>query len=1424
MSGGEQAFDPLVAEWFAERFGAPTPPQAQGWSAIAAGHDTLVSAPTGSGKTLAAFLWAIDRLVRRARTGILEDRTSVVYVSPLKALANDIQRNLEEPLAAIRARAETAGITLPSITVAVRSGDTPAYQRQAMTRRPPHILITTPESFYILLTAEKSRRMLATAETVIVDEIHAVAGDKRGAHLALSLERLDALTQRPVQRIGLSATQKPIQEVARLLVGGGRVDAAGNPNCTIVDTGHRRAMDLGIETTDFELGPIASHELWADIYDRITRHVAAHRTTIVFVNTRRLVERVAHQLSERLGDDRVVAHHGSLARRIRLTAERKLKSGEVPVVVATASLELGIDVGHVDLVCHVGAPRALATLLQRVGRSGHWLGSVPKGIFFPLTRDDLVQTAAAVRAISQGNLDRLTVAPKPLDILAQQLVALAASEEDIAETDAWALVRRAYPYHDLRPEEFEDVVTMLSEGVSTRRGRRSAHLHRDRVHGRLRGRRGARLAAMTSGGAIPDTADYDVVEEPTGARVGKVNEDFAIESMGGDIFLLGNHSWRIRRVESGTVRVEDAGQTPPTIPFWLGEAPARTAELSAAVSDLREEVATRLPDRAAAMTWLISECRVDEGGAEQITDYLRSTIAALGAVPTCHTIVAERFFDESGGMQLVLHSPFGGRVNRAWGLALRKRFCVTFDFELQAAATDDGVVISLGEQHSFPLESVFSMVRATSLTHDVIQAVLPSPMFTNRWRWNATRALTLLRHMGGKRVPMAIQRMRSEDLLAAVFPAQLACADNRSGPIEPPAHPLVDETIRNCLHEAMDVEGLRTLIEAIEQGRLRTVAVETPTPSPIAHEILNANPYAFLDDAPLEERRARAVSLRRTDPDLADGMGALDPEAIAEVRAQAWPDVRDADELHDTLLDLIVLPDPEGGAWTTLADDLCAVGRAARIRWTVGNETRRGLVAAERTQIARSALGDARLETPLPLPPGSPQCDEPDDAVVAMVRGWLEAIGPTTRDALAQRLGSTPAAVGSALARLEAEGIVLRGRFATEADEWCERRLLARIHRLTLGRLRREIEPVSAADFMRHLLRWQHLFPGTQLHGRDGVHAVITQLHGLELPAPAWEASVLPARVQGYDPSWLDELCLAGVLAWGRFSAPAEQPEPSGKERRRPAPTRVAPLSLALRDEVAMLWAATPRADGRRLSGGAESVVRLLEREGASFLGDVARATGLLPTEAEDALWELVARGLVTGDGFAGLRALLAPADRPRPERRLRALRGGRTRRRALPIGRWSLLRPPAGEDDVDHRAEAITRQLLRRYGVLFRELLARESLALPWRTLLATLRRLEARGEVRGGRFVAGLVGEQYALPEAVDALRATRRADDRGQIAVVSATDPLNLAGILMPGPRVSPLSGHVLAFEEGILIESGELGTVRSRLRGRATAPGA
>ncbi len=1457
---GADLFHPLVIRWFKTAFSSPTPPQDAGWRRIAAGEDTLIAAATGSGKTLAAFLWAIDGLVRAAASGALENRTHVVYVSPLKALGNDIQKNLQVPLREIRELAEREGLMLPEIRVLVRTGDTPASERAKMIRTPPHILITTPESLFILLTAESSRRYLASAGSVIVDEIHAVAADKRGAHLALSLERLDALAGQRLQRIGLSATQRPIEEIGRLLTGAGRERPDGSPDCAIVDMGWRRAIELRIEVPPGQpLSHMASHELRQEVYERIAALAGRHRTTIVFVNTRRLVERVAHQLTKLLGEGKVEAHHGSLSRRTRLAAETRLKAGEVPVVVATASLELGIDIGHVDLICHLGAPRAIATLLQRVGRSGHWLGATPKGILFPLTRDELVQCAAAIRAVQQGLLDQISIPEAPLDILAQHIVAIAGTV-GIEEAALWELIRRAYPYRHLSRRDFDAVIEMLSDGVASRRGRAGAHLHRDRVHGRLKGRRGARLAAITSGGAIPDVADYDVIEEPPALLVGKVNEDFAVESLAGDIFLLGNRSWRIRRVEAGRVRVEDAQGAPPTIPFWLGESPGRTAELSAAVAELRQAVARRLPDVEAAVAWLESEAGLDRVGAEQIVAYVAETVAVLGTVPTQGQIVAERFFDEAGGMQLVLHAPFGSRINRAWGLLLRKRFCRSFDFELQAAATDDGIVLSLGEQHSFPLEAIFSFLSTDQLREDLIQALLVSPMFTNRWRWNATRSLVLLRHTGGRRVPMPIQRMRAEDLLAAVFPAQVACQDNASGPIEPPDHPLVNETIANCLHEAVDLDGLLAVVRSIEEGTIKTVVVETPVPSPMSHEVLNANPYAFLDDAPLEERRARAVSLRRIDPDLARGVGALDAIAIEEVRAQAWPDVRDADDLHDALLSLGILPVDTAPEWKAWVADLVRDGRATLASWTpqldrsasseemgsphpprtTHHDPVGAFVATERVRLVRAAMPGVRFEPHLPaLPLDRGEVEHPDqgEAIRTIVNGWLEVLGPTTAPELARRLGLDVRDVQIALAALEVDGIVLRGRFTPGASdepiEWCERRLLSRIHRLTIGRLRREIEAVSAADFVRFLLRWQHVPAGAQLHGREGIAQVIGQLQGLELPAPAWERDILPARIALYNPDDLEALCLSGEVAWGRLRLlrePADSDVEEGEEdhgsrvaghaKRRRAPSRSAPLAFVLRADLPMLL--EPGVEGldgiRDLSAVARDVIGHLERRGASFLPDIARATGWLGAQVEEALWELVSRGLVTGDGIAGLRLLLKPQEERRlPHRRLRAVRGALLRDRVVPVGRWSLLRgDEAARISKDQAIEAFARQLLRRYGVIVRELLARENRAPSWRELTSIYRRLEARGEIRGGRFVAGLVGEQFALPEAVDALRAVRRKQDEAETIVVNAADPLNLVGILLPGSRLSPFSGKVVAYRAGIPVATGDLGSVLSNLQ--------
>src|SRR3984885_14079762 len=1006
---------PIVQEWFVGRFGTPTEPQIAGWPSIVERKATLIAAPTGSGKTLAAFLVCIDALVRKALRAELLDQVEVVYVSPLKALGNDIQKNLEAPLGEILQLAGRRGLLMPTIRTAVRTGDTLARDRRAMLVRPPQILVTTPESLYILLTAAKSREVLRTVETVIVDEIHAMADDKRGSHLAVSLERLEQLAGRPLARIGLSATQKPIELVAEFLTGSGRARPV------IVDVGHRREMDIAIEVPRSEIGAVATNEMWGEVYDRIASLARSHKSTLIFVNTRKLAERVAHNLGERLGQDNVAAHHGSLSRKLRLAAEKKLKEGQIRALVATASLELGIDVGSVDLVCQISSPRAIAIGLQRIGRAGHWRGAIPKGRIFATTRDELLECAALVRAIRKGELDRLEIPDSPMDILAQQIVAMC-SAEDWSEQELFERFRQSYPYRDLERADFDKIVEMLSDGITARRGRYGAYLHRDRVNGMLRARRGARLAAITSGGAIPENALYTVVAEPEGIVVGTLHEDFAVESMAGDIFLLGNTSWRVRRVSSaGRVEVEDAHGAPPSVPFWLGEAPARTAELSAAVAELREAISSLVEGVevganrdtsekvAAAVDWLKAQCCVDDAAAEQLVQYIVAGRAVLRAVPTQTTIVAERFFDEGGGMQLVIHAPFGGRINKAWGLALRKRFCRSFNFELQAAATDNGLNISLADQHSFPLADVFHFLHAASVEPLLEQAVLTSPIFATRWRWVAGRSLALLRFVGGKKVPPPIQRMRADDLLAAVFPQALACQENISGDIEIPNHPLARETMKDALTEAMDVAGLKVVLEDIAAGRIRCVAVETPVPSQFSHEILNANPYAYLDDAPLEERRARAVEMRRMLPEaVLSEIGRLDPAAIAEVRAQAWPDVRDADEVHDVLLELVALPDDSDAtsiatkpvsAWSDHFSTLAAAGRAIRAR----SGPRNYWLAAEKTKMFSAIFPEASFDSqPLEIETQQPSRD---DALFTSITGWLAHLGPVTIPSLAEFLG-----------------------------------------------------------------------------------------------------------------------------------------------------------------------------------------------------------------------------------------------------------------------------------------------------------------------------------------------------------------------------------------------------------------------------------
>jgi ATP-dependent Lhr-like helicase len=1414
QASGLEWAHPLVREWFVNKFGTLTEPQVLGWPHILAKKNTLICAPTGSGKTLAAFLACIDVLVRKALAGELCDQTEVLYVSPLKALGNDIQKNLDIPLGEILQLARERGLLMPEIRTAVRTGDTLMRDRRVMLKRPPHILVTTPESLYILLTAGKSREILRTVRTVIVDEIHAVADDKRGTHLALSLERLEALTGEPLTRIGLSATQKPIELVGQFLTGSAR------PAPVIVEVLQRRHLDLAIEVPSSEIGPVASNEMWEEIYKRIAELVLQHRSTLIFVNTRRLAERLAHNLIAILGEDAVASHHGSLSRVRRLAVESKLKAGEIRALVATASLELGIDIGTVDLVCQIGSPRSIAVALQRAGRAGHWRGAIPKSRFFATTRDELLECGALVRAIRHGELDRIEMPEAPLDILAQQIVAACAAE-DWEEDDLFALVRRAYPYRNLDRKDFDEIIAMLSDGIAARRGRYGSYLHRDQVNHRLRGRRGSRLAAITSGGAIPDNALYTVIAEPEGIVVGTVDEDFAVESLRGDIFLLGNTSWRIRRVQSSSVSVEDAGGASPNVPFWRGEAPSRTMELSQQVARVREEINVRTegvapaiglrssPETAAAIEWLHAECGMDRAGAEQAVEYIVAGRAVLRAVPTQKTIVAERFFDESGGMQLVIHAPFGGRINKAWGLALRKRFCRSFDFELQAAATDNGLNISLSDQNSFPLADVFHFLYSASVEPLLEQAVLTSPIFTTRWRWVAGRSLALLRFMGGKKVPPPIQRMRSDDLLAAVFPQALACQENISGDIEIPDHPLARETMKDSLTEAMDIEGLKIVLEDIAAGRIRCVAVETPVPSQFSHEILNANPYAYLDDAPLEERRARAVEMRRMLPEaVLSEIGRLDPAAIAEVREEAWPDVRDADELHDVLQELVAVAEESGAGsvairpvsvWSDYFDQLNASGRATRAR--LSGKTY--WLAAEKAKTFAAIFPGATFDSQF----GDIEKQQPshDDALFACITGWLAHLGPVTAAGLGDFLGIAVADVDKTFLRLEASGSVLRGQFTDLSSgelEWCDRRLLARIHRLTLGSLRKQIQPVNAAQFVRWLLRWQHLTPETRLLGERGTLEALQQLQGFEAPANAWEQQILARRIANYDPKVLDHLCLTGAVGWGRVSPHPATLSEEGGAIRRVIPTSIAPLTFFIREDAD--WMISQHfADGQQESAGlspaARDVLGHLRQRGASFFADIVRGTGKIKAEVETALWELVTAGMITADGFDNIRALIDP------KRRAGHGRGQHARPRDS-AGRWSLLyaAEPAERARV---VESTCWMLLKRYGVVFREMIERESIVPRWREILIALRRLEDQGQIRGGRFVSGFLGEQFALPAAVESLRASSRLQGSGEVVTISASDPLNLAGILLPGERVASSSGKTVTFVDGVPAETGE-----------------
>jgi ATP-dependent Lhr-like helicase len=1390
-------FHPAVASWFSRVFPAPTAAQTAAWPSIRSGSDTLVAAPTGSGKTLTAFLAAIDGLVREgvANGGTLADATTVVYVSPLKALSNDIRINLEAPLEGIRAELEKLGLPDVVIRTAVRTGDTPQAERTLMRKQSPHILVTTPESLYILLGSESGRSMLSDTRTVIVDEIHALAGSKRGSHLALSLERLESLCQRPLLRIGLSATQKPIEEVARFLTG------ASHDNCHIVDVGHTRERDLAIAVPPVPLEAVMSNDAWELIYNQVANLVEEHRTTLVFVNTRRMAERVARHLSERLGKEFVAAHHGSLAKEQRLDAEQRLKRGDLKVLVATASLELGIDIGDVDLVCQLQSPRSIAAFLQRAGRSGHAVNGTPKARLFPTSRDDLIECTALLDCVRRGELDALFVPPAPLDVLAQQIVAEVAAQE-WNEDALFDLVRRAHPYRELTRAQFDETIRMLADGFTTRRGARAAYIHRDAVHRQLRARRGARLTAITSGGAIPDTADYLVVLEPQATVIGSVHEDFAVESLAGDIFQLGNTSYRILRVERDRLRVEDAHGVPPSIPFWLGEAPGRSDELSLGVSRLREEIGTQLDEGGVpqALKWLTETLGMNAAAAQQLADYLAKAQLALGVLPTQHTLVFERFFDESGGTQLVIHTPYGSRINRAWGLALRKRFCRQFNFELQAAATEDAIVLSLSTSHSFPLEEVARYLHSNTAEHVLVQALLDAPLFPVRWRWNATTSLALPRFQGGRKVPPQLQRMKSEDLLATVFPDQVACLENIVGERQIPDHPLVNQTMYDCLREAMDVDGLLHILRGLEGGSIRVVARDLTAPSPLASEVLTAAPYAYLDDAPLEERRTLAVQSRRGgEVEDAGYLAKLDPEAIAAVRGEAWPQVRNADEMHEALSVLGFVSDAEAQENQGWDNYLQALAKHHRATALIPKQARESLwIAAEKLPMWQAVHGDASIDPPIEAPAEyTTQAWTREDALLELVRGRLVGLGPVDAASLAESLQVERNDIEHALIRLQSEGYVIQGHFSPGVQDvqWCERHLLARIHRYTIGRLRREIEPVSRRQLMRFLFQWQHVAPDARLNGPDALPAVINQLEGFEAAAGAWETELLPTRIDDYAIQWLDEQCRAGRVVWNRLRT-------GGGSN---GPVRATPIVLLPRRSL-VTWstiAANTQSQETLLSSRAQAVADALAAQGALFFDELMDSTHLLRTELEDVLGELVSAGRVSADSFAGLRALLLPAakrEAPRHRRVRRHMLSG-----IEDAGRWSLVRQPAatGKHDPD-TIEHIARSLLRRYGVVFWKLLEREASWLPtWRELLRVYHRLEARGEIRGGRFVEGLVGEQFALPEAIPQLRAASKRENDGELVVLSGCDPLNLVGTVLSGDKLPAVIGTRVLYEDGVAV---------------------
>jgi ATP-dependent Lhr-like helicase len=1402
-------FHPIVREWFTRRFGAPSPAQLLGWPAIANGNDVLLCAPTGSGKTLAAFMWAIDRLIVRAEAGGLSDGVSILYVSPLKALANDIRINLDEPLEGVRAVASERKIVIAPVRAGLRTGDTPVRERGAMLRRPPHILVTTPESLFILLTSAKFREKLRTVQYVIVDELHALAGNKRGVHLMLTLERLEHLivqtgAPRPA-RIGLSATLHPIERLAEVLFGG-QIDAAGirrqRPFKIVRADERPRLLDLRVIAPGPQLGPIATHEHWEAMYDKLADLIREHRTTLVFTLSRRWAERIALNLQKKLGADAVAAHHGSLARKERLDAEQRLKRGELKAIVATASLELGIDVGVVDLVCQIDSPKSISAAVQRVGRSGHSLGATPKGFFFVLTLDDLLECAAAVRAIRSGQLDEVEPPSGCLDVAAQQIIAVAAEEAEISERELLDLLRRTWSFASFTLADLRKLLAQLATELPDRIQGATPKIFWDREGGHIRARRSARLAAITSGGTIPENGNYDVVIESTGRKIGDVEEDFAQESVRGDVFALGSMPWQIQRISRGRLMVESAPGMAPSLPFWMNEAGGRSPALSAQVSTLRHEIASHLENSDALAEWLGDECGLERSTADQLIDYVRRGVAALGVAPTEKALVAERFFDGIGGTQIVIHSPFGMRFNRGLGFAIRKRLCQSFDFEIQASATDDGVLLALNSRHSFPLEQIFSMVTSRSARSALTQAILNAPMFEVRFRHVATRALTVIRNFQGRKVPAWIQRLRSQDLATALFPGQQACFENRPLEVDVPDHFIPVEAVRECLEASCDLSRMIDVLRGIEDGSIKTHVVDSISPSVFAQRLLLAWDYSFLDGGERANRRSRTVQMNRglaEDVFRADDLsGLLSAEVVEQVEDEVTAKApsrraRDSAELYELIrahggLRAGQIADRVSGDPGELIDLLRRAGRIAEA--AIDCEHPALLIACEDRALFKAAFPQAQFD---PEAVDRLETIDPGIARETLIQRAMRTSGPLAASDLAARIQLPLDDVNLALLALESKGSVFRGRFTRVSEQWCDRYNLERIHRLTLARVRAEVEPCADHEFAAFRLRWQHIGGADLPSGVEGLSVVLEQLSGLAFAPQAWESAILPARIKDYRSELLDLLCVSGQMQWVAPSAPDVNSE---------IPSRVCfvprgqPIfSVAGPDPTATILFEDER------------IFKALGDGGAQFLDQVADRAGVSERDALKSLWRLAASGLASNDSFAPLRFLSASSvaqraleGRDRPTTRRDA--AIRARLRSSLSGRWTLLRQDLAENvRPEDRPRELAMRLLERNGVLAREMIALESTGFGWGDIRGALRRLEYSGAIRRGYFVRSLSGEQYALPEALEMLRSARSLSAAREAPLaMSAADPANPYGALLPGCGIARDAANLIVIRAG------------------------